>query len=127
MRKETSGARLRRLRGLKGMSQRDVADKCERVSYAYISRIEAGARTPSVRAIREMAAALGVPAFYLEHGLELPEGLYSAALDDGSIGIFDAQDHPWLTVWPAGDGDPPQWQESIIEAVSEALAVVRHD
>lgn len=74
MRKETVGARLRRLRGEKGLSQRDVAVKCERVTYAYISRIEAGARTPSVRAIREMAAAIGVTAHFLEHGFE--DGVY---------------------------------------------------
>jgi len=52
------------------MSQREVAQQCERVSYAYISRLEAGVRLASVRAIRELAAALGVTTAYLEYGWE---------------------------------------------------------
>jgi transcriptional regulator with XRE-family HTH domain len=63
--------RLYRLRAARGMSQRDVAVQCERVSYAYISRLEAGARRASVRAIRELARALGVTPDYLEFGREL--------------------------------------------------------
>jgi tetratricopeptide (TPR) repeat protein len=41
------------------------------VSYAYISRIEADARHPSVKALRKLAAKLGVSAEYLETGSEL--------------------------------------------------------
>lgn len=62
--------RLYRLRELRELSQRELADQCERVSYAYISRLEAGARTASVRAIRELARALGVTEAYLEFGHE---------------------------------------------------------
>jgi transcriptional regulator with XRE-family HTH domain len=63
---ETFGQRLKRLRG--DLSQRELAEACEGVSYAYISRLEAGARSASVSAIREMAAALGVSTDYLEYG-----------------------------------------------------------
>ena len=49
-----------------GLSQRALAD--EGVSYAYISRIEAGARRPSVRALRVLAPKLGVSAHWLETG-----------------------------------------------------------
>lgn len=48
------------------MSQRDLSSPG--VSYAYISRIEAAARTPSVKALRKLAAKLGVTAEYLETG-----------------------------------------------------------
>lgn len=65
---ETLGARLRRLRLERGLSQRDVSDKG--VSYAYVSRVEAEARTPSVKAIRKLAEKLDVTPFYLEHGYE---------------------------------------------------------
>ena len=66
--KETFGLRLRRLREERGLSQRDLAT--ERVSYAYISRLEHGTRTASGRAIRELAEKLGVTPLYLEYGTE---------------------------------------------------------
>src|SRR5205809_4201165 len=66
---ETVGARLRRLRLERGLSQRDLASPG--VSYAYISRIEAGARTPSVKALRMLAKKLGVSVEYLETGQDL--------------------------------------------------------
>ena len=47
---ETVGARIRRLRISRGLSQRDISGPG--VSYAYISRIENGQRLPSVRALR---------------------------------------------------------------------------
>src|ERR671931_1843508 len=66
---ESIGQRLRRLRLEKGLSQRDLA--VPGVSYAYISRIEAGTRQPSVKALRKLAAKLGVTADYLETGADL--------------------------------------------------------
>jgi len=68
-RQETIGERLRRLRVERGLSQRDLASPG--VSYAYISRIEAGARQPSVKALRNLAQRLGVSADYLETGSEV--------------------------------------------------------
>ena len=41
------------------------------VTYAYISRIEAGGRRPSVKALRMLARRLGVTAEYLETGTDL--------------------------------------------------------
>src|SRR5215510_13664555 len=66
---ETVGQRLRRLRHERGLSQRELASPG--VSYAYISRIEAGARRPSVKALRMLARKLGVSAEYLETGSEI--------------------------------------------------------
>jgi transcriptional regulator with XRE-family HTH domain len=63
---ETIGERLRRLRVDRGFSQRQVSQPG--VSYAYISRIEAGSRSPSVKALRMLASKLGVPVEYLEYG-----------------------------------------------------------
>ena len=68
---ETIGARLKRLRLERGLSQRELSSKG--VTYAYISRIEAGARTPSVKALRMLAAKLGVTVEYLETGREIGE------------------------------------------------------
>ena len=65
-RAETIGQRLRRLRLERGYSQRELSGPG--VSYAYISRIEAGARRPSVKALRVLARKLGVSAEYLETG-----------------------------------------------------------
>ena len=66
---ETIGQRLKRLRLERGLSQRELA--APGVSYAYISRIEAGTRQPSVKALRRLASKLGVSAEYLETGSEL--------------------------------------------------------
>lgn len=63
---ESIGERLRRLRLDRGLSQRELSSPG--VSYAYISRIEAGARRPSVKALRKLARKLGVSAEYLETG-----------------------------------------------------------
>ena len=53
----------------RGLSQRELA--APGVSYAYISRIEAGTRQPSVKALRRLAGKLGVSAAYLETGSDL--------------------------------------------------------
>jgi transcriptional regulator with XRE-family HTH domain len=66
---ETIGERLRRLRLERGFSQRELSGPG--VSYAYISRIEAGERRPSVKALRQLAKKLGVSADYLETGSDL--------------------------------------------------------
>jgi transcriptional regulator with XRE-family HTH domain len=67
---ETVGQRIRRLRLSRGLSQRELAGPG--VSYAYISRIEGGSRTPSLRALRYLAGRLGVDADYLEDGRAIP-------------------------------------------------------
>jgi tetratricopeptide (TPR) repeat protein len=68
---ETIGQRLRRLRLERGLSQRELSSPG--VSYAYISRIEAGARRPSVKALRMLAPKLGVSVEYLETGRDLSD------------------------------------------------------
>jgi transcriptional regulator with XRE-family HTH domain len=68
-RAETIGRRLRRLRVEQGISQRELS--APGISYAYISRIEAETRQPSVKALRMLARKLGVSPEYLETGSEL--------------------------------------------------------
>jgi transcriptional regulator with XRE-family HTH domain len=63
---ETVGQRIRRLREERGLSQRDLSEPG--ISYAYVSRIEAGARNPSEKALRMLAAKFGVTPLYLETG-----------------------------------------------------------
>lgn len=65
---ETIGQRLARLRHAAGLSQRELS--VPGVSYAYISRIEANTRTPSVKALRKIAPRLGVTVEYLETGTD---------------------------------------------------------
>jgi len=69
---ETIGARIRRLRDERGLSQRDLADPARRVSFSYLSRIETGEREPSVKALRVIAQKLGVTPEYLETGRDVP-------------------------------------------------------
>ncbi|MDP9306777.1 MAG: helix-turn-helix domain-containing protein [Actinomycetota bacterium] len=60
------GRRIKALRAERGLSQRDLAGPG--MSYAYISRIEAGARTPSLSALIELADRLDTSALYLATG-----------------------------------------------------------
>ena len=66
----TIGERISQRRLALGLSQRDLAS--EGVSYAYISRIEAGTRRPSVRALRTLATKLDASAYWLETGQDDP-------------------------------------------------------
>jgi transcriptional regulator with XRE-family HTH domain len=67
---ETIGERIRGLRLKRGLSQRELSEPG--VSYAYLSRIEAGQRTPSLKALRLLAAKLGVTPEHLETGAVIP-------------------------------------------------------
>ena len=80
---EPIGVRLRRLRFERGLSQRELAGPG--VSYAYISRIEAGTRRPSVKALRTLARTLGVSPEYLETGSELRD------VDERELRLADAE------------------------------------
>lgn len=63
---ETIGERVRRLRLAQGLSQRELSGPG--VSYAYVSRIEADQRKPSLKAIRILARKLDVDPSYIETG-----------------------------------------------------------
>mgnify|MGYP001087610836 CR=1 FL=1 len=78
---EPIGVRLRRLRLGRGLSQRELA--APGVSYAYISRIEAGFRRPSVKALRKLAPKLGVSVHWLETGREDPAEQLARMVRDG--------------------------------------------
>jgi tetratricopeptide (TPR) repeat protein len=80
---ELIGVRLKRLRLERGLSQRELSGPG--VSYAYISRIEAGARTPSVKALRMLARKLRVSVEYLETGRDLRD------TDERELRIADAE------------------------------------
>jgi transcriptional regulator with XRE-family HTH domain len=63
---ETIGERIRRLRLAQGLSQRELSGPG--VSYAYVSRIEANQRKPSLKVIRILARRLDVDPGYIETG-----------------------------------------------------------
>ena len=67
---ESVGQRVRRLRLARGLTQRQLAGPG--VSYAYVSRIERGGRSPSLSVLRTLARRLGVPLEYLETGAPVP-------------------------------------------------------
>ena len=105
---ETIGERLKRLRLEKGFSQRELA--APGVSYAYISRIEAGSRQPSVKALRRLAAKLGVSADYLETGSDVdPRAARELRLMDLELAIRLGED----------EGAEGALEEAIREAVAD--------
>jgi transcriptional regulator with XRE-family HTH domain len=67
---ETIGDRVRRRRLELGLTQRELA--APGVSYAFVSRIEAGARIPSVKTLRKIAPTLKTTVAWLETGMPDP-------------------------------------------------------
>lgn len=103
---ETLGERLRRLRKERGLSQQTISGPG--LTTAHISRIEAGLRRPSVRAIRALAKKLDVTPEYLETGTQLgPRG-------DLELRIADAELELRIGTQAAATG------ESLRQLVSEA-------
>src|SRR5438105_15631411 len=105
---EGVGTRLKRLRVARGFSQRDLSSPG--VSYAYISRIEAGARTPSVKALRKLAQKLGVSVEYLETGRDIRE------VDDRELRLADAELELRL------DSDVSAAEQKLTALYAEAIA-----
>jgi transcriptional regulator with XRE-family HTH domain len=100
---ETIGARIRRLRLERGLSQREISGPG--ATYAYISRLEAGQRGPSLKTLRVIAAKLGVLAEYLERGRN------ETATDDLAQRAFKMTDGAlWIVL--TGDGVTLSWQEA---------------
>jgi tetratricopeptide (TPR) repeat protein len=79
------GRRLREARERAGISQRQLSfDGC---SPAYISRIEAGERIPSLQLLREMGRRLGVSEDYLATGLEREAGGEDRVLLEAEVSL----------------------------------------
>jgi tetratricopeptide (TPR) repeat protein len=79
------GRRLREARERAGLSQRQLS--FEGCSPAYISRIEAGERIPSLQLLREMGRRLGVSEDYLATGLEREPGGEDRKLLDAEVSL----------------------------------------
>jgi tetratricopeptide (TPR) repeat protein len=105
---ESIGQRLRRLRLERNLSQRELASPG--VSYAYISRIEAGARRPSVKALRQLARKLSVSVEYLETGSDLRD------VDERELRLADAELELRLA------NDPAKAEETLRVILDEAVA-----
>src|SRR4029077_18252390 len=73
------GRRLREARHAAGVTQRELSfDGC---TAAYVSRIEAGARVPSLQILHEFAKRLGVTPEYLATGQPASPGLSTDLLE----------------------------------------------
>jgi tetratricopeptide (TPR) repeat protein len=84
------GRRLREARHAAGLTQRDLSfDGC---TAAYVSRIEAGARVPSLQILHEFAKRLAVSPEYLATGQPAGEDLSSDLLEaEVALRLGDAQ------------------------------------
>jgi tetratricopeptide (TPR) repeat protein len=84
------GQRLRQARKAAGLTQRELA--FEGCTAAYVSRIEAGARVPSLQILREFGTRLGVSADYLATGHDELGGLSADLLEaEVSLQLGDEQ------------------------------------
>ena len=114
---EPIGARLKRLRLERGFSQRDLSSPG--VSYAYISRIEAGARTPSVKALRMLARKLGVSVEYLETGRDLRD------VEERELRLADAELELRLASNPAAAEQKLRELQQEAEAAGDQVSATR--
>lgn len=73
------GQRLRQAREAAGLTQRELS--FEGCTAAYVSRIEAGARVPSLQILHEFAKRLGVTPEYLATGMPEGEDISSELLE----------------------------------------------
>src|SRR5437870_10816110 len=105
---EGVGARLKRLPIQRNLSQRDLSSPG--VSYAYISRIEAGARTPSVKALRKLSQKLKVSVEYLETGRDIRD------VDERELRLADAELELRL------NGDVSAAEQKLTALYAEAIA-----
>ena len=105
---ETIGERLRRLREERGLTQRDLA--APGVSPQYVSKIERGQRTASVKALRKIAPKLGITRPVPRTGSDVPESeVREFWLDDAELALR------------LGD-DPESLQTALEEALGNAAA-----
>jgi transcriptional regulator with XRE-family HTH domain len=59
--RKTVGGNIRRLRDVKGLTQEELASKCDEMDRTYLSGIERGIRNPTIVVVQRIADALGVP------------------------------------------------------------------
>jgi transcriptional regulator with XRE-family HTH domain len=123
--RESVGARLKRLRLGRGMSQRDLSSPG--VSFAYISRIEGGTRVPSVKALRRLADRLGVSVEHLETGEPTPleRGVADAGLDFASLTAKELQSIQAAAESAARQGAQRAAEETIEERRKAEVARLR--
>lgn len=86
------GRRLRRLRTMRGLTQKALAAKIEGgIDYSYIGKIERGEQLPSLKVLRRIGEALGVPLgffFQEEEPILLPEELRRILKDEARIALL---------------------------------------
>ncbi len=102
------GERLRRLRGLKRLSQGDI-EKRTGLLRCYTSRVENGATVPSIRTVEKLARALEVPLYQFFYDREGPP---------------DAPIFPWQS-----SVERPAWAKSakvirIVERLGSLLSLI---
>src|SRR5947209_14573657 len=100
------GRRLRQAREAAGLTQRELS--FEGCTAAYVSRIEAGARVPSLQILREFGKQLGVSADYLATGRDDVGDLSSDLLEaEVSLQLGDEQRAAELYQAARDDADSP--------------------
>jgi len=100
------GRRLRRAREAAGLTQRELS--FEGCTAAYVSRIEAGARIPSLQILHEFAKRLGVTPEYLATGRPAGEDVSSELLEaEVSLRLGDENRAAQLYEAARADADSP--------------------
>lgn len=87
------GQRLRRIRGMRNLTQKELANKIVgKVDYTYIGKIERGEQLPSLKVLRKLSEALAVPLayFFQDEALShlLPEELHRLGREEQRMALL---------------------------------------
>ena len=101
------GRRLRQTREAAGLTQRDLS--FEGCTAAYVSRIEAGARVPSLQILHEFGKRLGVRPEYLATGSLDADGGLSSELLEAEVALRLGDEHRAAQLYEAAraEADSP--------------------
>lgn len=114
------GERLRQLRLQRGLTQEEMADRCE-LSKGFISQVERNLASPSIATLTDMLECLGssLPAFFAEKPAEktvfAPQDMFEKVDEEGLRGsitwlIPDAQKNEMepilMEIGPGGESSP---------------------
>lgn len=105
---EEIGHRLRKIRKLRNLTQKELSERIQGgIDYSYIGKIERGKQLPSLKVLRKIGDALGVPLgyfFQMDDLVELlPEELQRISKDEARMGLLKGmarvhkEDIPLLT------------------------------
>ncbi len=124
---DSFGDVIKRAREALGLTQKEVAHRCENITPMYVSQIEKGDRTPSPRVCRLLAKALELNADQLllkAHLVSAPEEIRGMLTKEAAGSYGSRVDERFRDLFATVQGLPEAKKEQIAKAWEEMLKLV---